>query len=92
MVAIISISHNYACKFHSLYSSNNDIGVIYNPPDLSLMGKTIKMKFATKEGVEKWYKGTITSHDGRTGKYGVYFPCDKQTVFILPNDPDIDCN
>ena len=47
-------------KFHSLYSSNNDIGVIYNPPDLSLMGKTIKMKFATKEGGEEWYKGTIT--------------------------------
>ena len=56
------------------------------------MGKTIKMKFVTKGGVEKWYKGTITSYDGRTGKYGVYFPCDKQTVFILPDDPDIDCN
>ena len=35
------------------------------------------------------YKGTKTSHDERTGKYGVYFHCDKQIIFILPNDPDI---
>ena len=40
-----------------VYSSQNDIGVIYNPPDLSLMGKTIKMKFFIEGGVEKWYKG-----------------------------------
>ena len=57
-------------------------GMIYNPPDLNLMGKSIKMKFATKGQVEKWYKGTVTSYEGRSGKYGVYFPCGKQTVYI----------
>ena len=51
----------------------------------------IKIKFSVKGGVEKWYKGTVTSYDGRSGKYGAYFPCDKQTVCILPDDPDIDC-
>ena len=75
-----------------VYSSQNDVDVIYNPPDLSLMGKTIKMKFPIKVGVEKWCKGTVPSHDGRSGKLGVYFPCDKQTCFILPDDPDIDCS
>ena len=75
-----------------VYSSQNDIGAIYNPPDLSLMEKTIKMKFSIKGGVEKWYKGTVISYDGRSWKYGVYFPCDKQTVFILPDDPYIDCS
>ena len=56
-----------------VYSSQNDVGVIYNPPDLGLMGKTIKMKFSIKVGVEKWYKGTEPSYDERSGKYGVYF-------------------
>ena len=80
-------------KFHSLqlasYSLNNDIDVIYNPPDLNLMGKTTKIKFATKRGVENGIKG---QKHGRTGKYGVYFSCDKQIILILPNDPDIDYN
>ena len=72
-------------------SSKSDIGVTYNPPDMNFMGKTIKMKFLT-EGEEKWYNGTMTSYDGRSGKYSAYFPCDKKTVHILPNDPDIDCS
>ena len=50
------------------------------------------MKFVTKGGVEKWHKGMTTLYDGRTGEYEVYFPCDKQAIFILPNEPDIDCN
>ena len=81
--------HVHFDNYLHAYSSQNDIGVIYNPPDLSLMGKSIKMKFSIKGGMEKWYKGTVTSYGG-SGKYGVYFPCDKQTVFILPDDPDID--
>ena len=40
-----------------VYSSQNDVGVIYNPPDLGLMGKTIKMKFSIKVGVESGTKG-----------------------------------
>ena len=46
-----------------VYSSQNDIGTIYNPPDLSLMGKTIKIKFSIKGGVEKWHKGTVLVAD-----------------------------
>ena len=36
---------------------------LYNPPDLSLMGKTIKIKFSIKGGVEKWHKGTVPVAD-----------------------------
>ena len=65
-----------------VFSSQNDVGVIYSPPDLSLMGKTIKMKFSIKVGVEKWCRGTVPSYNGRSGKYGVYSPCDKQTILF----------
>ena len=41
------------------YCLNNDIGVIYNPPDLNLMGKTTKIKFSTKGGVENGIKGQL---------------------------------
>ena len=30
-----------------------------------------------------------SAYDGLTGKYGFYFPCDKQTVYMLEDDKDI---
>ena len=48
-------------------SSKKDIGATYNPPDISLMGKTIKMKLLTG-GEEKWYKITVKSCERRSGK------------------------
>ena len=36
--------------------------------------------------MEEWYSGTICSYNVMTGKYGVYFPCDGQTVDTLLDD------
>ena len=32
----------------------------------------------------EWYSGKILHFDPTTGKYGVFFPADKQTVYIDP--------
>ena len=46
------------------------------------------MKFNVN-GKTEWFKGIVNAYDGLTGKYGVYFPCDKQTVYMLEGDKDI---
>lgn len=59
----------------------------YKPPDMAYMGRNLKMKFKLKEtGWTQWF----TTYDGMTGKYGVYFPVDQQTIFIYPNDKDVE--
>ena len=30
-----------------------------------------------------------TMYDGLTGKYGVYFPCDGETVYVYADDKDM---
>ena len=37
----------------------------------------------------QWFKGIITAYNGLTGKYGVYFPYDNQTEYMLEDDEDI---
>ena len=37
----------------------------------------------------EWFKGIVNAYDGLTGKYNVYFLCDKQTVYMLEGDKDI---
>ena len=57
-------------------------GSTYKPPDLSLMGKQLKMKFKV-DGKIKWFEGQILNYNG---KYGVYFPVDRGKnlyIFIL---------
>ena len=46
------------------------------------------MKF-TVDRKTQWFRGIVNAYDGLTGKYGVYFACDKQTVYILEDDKDI---
>ena len=41
----------------------------------------MKVKFLVKEsGKEEWFDGMIISYNGMSGLYGIYFPCDGQTV------------
>ena len=60
------------------------------------------MKFKVASGKTEWFKGQITKYDGLTGKYGIYFPCDGETVLnklhvlviwihinVYPNDKDM---
>ena len=61
---------------------------MYKPPDMTLFGKSVEMKFKVS-GKIQWFKGQITMYDGLTGKYGIYFPCDGETVYVYPNDKDL---
>lgn len=62
---------------------------MYKPPDPSLFGKSVEMQFKMESGKLQWFKGQITNYDGLTGKYGVFFPCDGETVFVDKNDKDM---
>ena len=53
-----------------------------------MLGKKLVMKFMV-DRKPKWFKGIINAYDGLTGKYGVYFPFDKETVYIFENDKDV---
>ena len=46
------------------------------------------MRFKVNKKI-KWFSGEINSYDELSGKYGVYFPCDGETVFVFPDDKDI---
>ena len=50
------------------------------------------MKFKLASGKSRktqWFKSQITLYDGLTGKYGVYCPCDGETVYVYPKDKDM---
>ena len=84
---------NNAYCFNSIQILNDvstDGSFSYKPPDVSYMGRRLKMKFKIAEtGKEEWFEGQITTYNGLNGKYGVFFPVDKQVVFIYPTDKDI---
>ncbi len=61
----------------------------YKPPDVSLFGKTVEMKFKVESGKIQWFKGQVMNYDGHTGKYGIYFPSDGETVYVFPDDKDM---
>ena len=49
-----------------------------------------RMRFETESGKEEWYEGVISSYNGLTGKYGLYFPCDGKTEDASFNDEDME--
>lgn len=54
------------------------------------MGRQLKMKLLIREtGKTQFFNGQITTYDGLTGQFGVYFPCDGKTVFIHPDEKDV---
>lgn len=55
-----------------------------------VIGKNIRMKFETSSETEVWYNGIICSYNIITKKYGVYFPCDQQTVETSLDDSDVE--
>ena len=61
---------------------------LYRAPKHSLLGKKLIMKFNVDKK-PKWFKGIINAYDGLSGKYGVYFPFDKETVYIHEDDEDV---
>ena len=59
-------------------------------PNPQVLGKSVRMKFSDTKGKLKWYEGVIVSYNGITKKYGIYFPCDEQTVDTDLNDEDLE--
>ena len=56
-----------------------------------LMGKQVRMKFdVSKSGKTEWFQGIVSSYDGINQKYGIYFPCDGETVFAKLDDEDLE--
>ena len=49
-------------------------------PKESMLGRKLMIKFNVKQKPQ-WFKGIVNAYDGLTQKHGVYFPCDKQTVY-----------
>ena len=56
---------------------------MYKPPDTTLFVKSVEVKFKKDLKVKK------TMCDGLTGKYGIYFTYDGETVHAYPNDKDL---
>lgn len=54
----------------------------------TFIGRKIEMRFKVDKKI-KWFSGEVSSFDEHSGKYGIYFPCDGETVFVYPDDKDI---
>ena len=82
----------------------NSEEITYNPPDISLMGRMLKMKFHAPDtdhstyftgkrkyftGKRKYFTGKIVNYDGCSGKYRVYFHSDGEIVYMHPDDKDV---
>ncbi len=81
--------HNHGNYYKTLSVCRDESKVVYKPPDMTLFGKAVEMKFKVASGKIQWFKGQIRNYDGLTGKYGIYFPFDSETVYVHPNDKDI---
>lgn len=73
---------NMKCTF----DFRNENKVVYKPPDMTLFGKAVEMKFKVASGKTQWFRGQISMYDRLTG---IYFPCDSETVYVYPNDKNM---
>lgn len=59
---------------------NKKIHFVPNPHP-EVIGKQVRMKFQIVDSnTSEWFQGIISSYDGVTQKYGIYFPSDEETV------------
>ena len=75
-------SHAYKVGYQYCRKCNSNIASssLYKASKESMLGRKLMMKFTVNCKLQ-WFKGIDNTYDGLTGKYGVYFPCDKQTVY-----------
>ena len=82
----------YALLFYTFHlRADNAVTIVYKPPNtiVTLFGKAAKIKLKVVSGKTQWFKGQISNYDGLTGKYGTYFPCDGENVYVYPNYKDM---
>ena len=82
-------------KFYSTPSSKKgciDKKIQFVPnPHPEVIGKQVRMKFEIVDSnTFEWFEGIVSSYDGITQKYGVYFPSDEETVFVSLDDEDLE--
>ena len=53
-----------------------------------MIGKRVKMLF-TVEDKDEWCEGIIATYNILSGKYGIYFPADNETVETSLEDDDL---
>ena len=69
---------------------NKKVHFVPNPRP-EVIGKQVKMKFQIVESdISEWFQGIISSYDGVTQKYGIYFPSDEETVYTSLDDEDLE--
>ena len=88
-----SLVYNIGCRYYRKCDSNaaSSSSKLYKAPNESMLGRKLMMKFNVNHKPQ-WFKGIVNAYDGLTGKYGVYFPYDKQTVYIREDDRHQICN
>ena len=55
------------------FRADNAVTVVYKPPNTTLFGKAVEMKFKVASGKTQWFKGQNSNYDGLTRKYGTYY-------------------
>ena len=53
-----------------------------------MIGRRVKMLF-TVEDEDDWYEGIVVTYNILSGKYGIYFPADNETVETNREDDDL---
>ena len=54
-----------------------------------VMGKKVKVKFMVNDR-EEWFIGVISSYNGLKGEYGIFSPCDNNTISMKLDDEDLE--
>lgn len=57
--------------------------------DPSAIGRRVKMLFDVDDDTE-WYKGVIATYNIVSGKYGIFFPADNETIETTLDDEDLE--
>ena len=76
------------CTCYSCYTFHFRDKNVYNPPDTTVFVKSVEMKFKVS-GKIHCFEGQKTMYDELTGKCGIYFPCNGETVYVYHNDKDL---
>ena len=69
---------------------NSSVVELIPNPHPEVIGKTVRMKFNTSSSRREWFEGIVASYNSIDGKYGIYFPCDGQTVNASFDDEDLE--
>ena len=47
------------------------------------------MKFEIS-GIDTWFEGVIATYDAIKARFGIFFPCDQEIVYVSLDDEDLE--